>query len=194
MKTHATPQSIPAGLETTVPDPVLATVSVRTPLKVAVTVFAASIATVHAFVSPTGVQLADHPRKIEPEAGEAVSVTAEPTAKGAEHVEPHEMPVGDEATVPEPELRLALDTVRVAADEKDAVTLLAAFIATVQVVPVPAQSPDQPVNTDPVAREAVRVTEVPAGYDFEQLEPHEMPDGFDVTVPAPVPDLVTVSR
>jgi len=44
---------------------------------------------------------------------------------------------------------------------KDAVTVVAAFIVTVQ-VPVPEHPPpDQPVKVDPLFGEAVKVTDVP---------------------------------
>jgi hypothetical protein len=70
-----------------------------------------------------------------------------------------------------------------------AVTVIAAFIVTVQ-VPVPVQPPpDQPVNVEPVDAAAVSVTIWFAMYDSLQSAPQLMP--VAVTVPAPLPPLVT---
>jgi hypothetical protein len=73
------PQSIPAGLEVTVPppDPVLLTESVKVcTLKVAVTDVAAFIVTAHVPVPEQPPPL--QPAKVEPPAGAAVSVTTVP--------------------------------------------------------------------------------------------------------------------
>ena len=72
-----------------------------------------------------------------------------------------------------------------------AVTLRAWLINTEQVVPV--QAPLQPANVEPVAAAAVSVTVVVLEKLAEQAEPQLTPVGDDVTVPAPVPALVTVS-
>ena len=72
-------------------------------------------------------------------------------------------------------------------------TVVAAVMATVQ-VPVPAQPPpDQPVNVEPVAGAAVRVTVVPWSNGEVQVAPQLMPAGAELTVPAPVPAGATVS-
>ena len=61
-------------------------------------------------------------------------------------------------------------------------------------VPVPVQPPPlQPLNVDPVAGVAVKVTAVPLANAAEQVAPQEMPVGALVTVPVPVPALVTPS-
>jgi hypothetical protein len=52
---------------------------------------------------------------------------------------------------------------------------------------VPEQAPLQPVNDDPDAAEAVRVTEAPEAKAAEQVVPQLIPAGDEVTVPAPVP-------
>ena len=57
-------------------------------------------------------------------------------------------------------------------------------------VPVPVQSPLQPVKVEPPAGVAVSVTRVPE----LKLAPQEMPAGLLETVPEPVPDLATVRR
>ena len=60
-------------------------------------------------------------------------------------------------------------------------------------VPVPEHPPPlQLEKVDPALGEAVKVTLVPELYGSEQSAPQLMPAGADVTVPEPVPDLVTV--
>jgi len=74
-----------------------------------------------------------------------------------------------------------------------AVTVVAALSVTVQ-VPVPEQPPPlQPLNVDPAAGAAVKVTTVPLAYAAMQVAPQEMPAGLLVTVPIPGPVLLTVS-
>jgi hypothetical protein len=63
---------------------------------------------------------------------------------------------------------------------------------TVQVAAVPVQAPLQPVNADPVAAVALRVTAVPTGKAAKQVSPQRMPAGLLVTVPVPAPVRVTV--
>ena len=64
-------------------------------------------------VAVTVVQLEDHPPKVEPVAGTAVSVTVVPITKVAEHptLEVQLMPTGKLVTVPVP--RPTSDTVKV---------------------------------------------------------------------------------
>ena len=72
-------------------------------------------------------------------------------------------------------------------------TVVAALSVTVQ-VPVPEQPPPlQPVNVDPAAGVAVKVTAVPVANGAEHVAPHEIPEGLLVTVPIPGPVLLTVS-
>src|SRR5437879_556127 len=130
------------------------------------------------------------PEKVEPAVGVAVKVTAVPLANGAEHVAPQAMPAGLLATVPAP--APALVSVRV----KDctanvAVTEVAAFTVTMQ-VPVPEQPPLQPVKVELASGVAVRVTAVPTVNEAEQAAPQEIPEGALLTVPLPVPVLVTL--
>ena len=69
------------------------------------------------------------------------------------------MPEGLLVTVPDPVPDFV--TVKLyAVVAKDAVTDSAPVIVTVQ-VPVPEHAPDQPVKVDPLAANAVRVTDVP---------------------------------
>ena len=72
-----------------------------------------------------------------------------------------------------------------------AVTALAADIVSTQVlVPVQPPVPLQPVKVDPALGVAVRVTEVFCANEAEQFAVQFMPEGDDVTVPAPVPAFV----
>ena len=60
------------------------------------------------------------------------------------------------------------------------------FSAVMVHVPVPEQPPpDQPPKTEPAAGVAVRVTSVPFVNPALHVVPQSMPDGEDVTVPAP---------
>jgi hypothetical protein len=154
-----------------------------------VTVVAAFSVTVQGPVpaQPPPVQ----PVKVEPAAGVAVSVTAVPLTKAVEHVAPQEMPAGLLVTVPAPAPDLLTVSVK-DCSVNVAVTAVAAFSVTVQ-VPVPEQPPPlQPVKVEPAAGVAVRVTAVPTVNEAEQVAPHEMPAGALVTVPLPVPVLVTL--
>ena len=58
--------------------------------------------------------------------------------------------------------------------------------------PVPLHAPDHPAKVDPRAALAVNVTDVVEVYASEQSEPQLIPTGELVTIPAPVPALVTV--
>jgi hypothetical protein len=82
-------------------------------------------------------------------------------------------------------------SVKVVPGVKVAVTDVAAVTVTTQVA-VPVQLPLQPVKLEPPADAAVRVTTVPVVNEAEQAVPQEIPAGELVTVPLPVPDLVTV--
>src|SRR5687767_7758208 len=76
-----------------------------------------------------------------------------------------------------------------AASVKVAVTVAAAESVTTH-VPVPLQPPPlQPVKSESPPGLAVNVTKFDAANDAEQVEPHSMPDGLDVTSPDPVPNL-----
>lgn len=108
---HVAPQSMPAGLLVTVPEPVpvLPTVTVRTISKVAVTVVSALIAKVHVPVPVQPPPL--HPVKVELAPAVAVRITDVFGPKPAEQVAPQSMPPGLLVTVPEP--APALITVRI---------------------------------------------------------------------------------
>jgi len=128
---------------------------------------------------------------VEPAEGAAVKVITVPLVKAWEQDAPQEIPAGELVTAPEP----FPDFVTVSVKDdcmKVAVTEVAAFMVTVQ-EPVPVQPPPlQPVNADPAAAAAVRVTDVPLVNEAEQVAPHEMPAGALITVPLPAPALDTV--
>ncbi len=75
---------------------------------------------------------------------------------------------------------------------KVAVTERAAVIVVTH-EPLPTQAPLQLVNVEPEAGVAVSVTLVPLVKLALHVEPHWMPDGFDATVPLPVPARATSS-
>ena len=58
-------------------------------------------------------------------------------------------------------------------------------------VPVPVQAPDQPPKLELLSGTAVKVTSVPDVYTSVQSDPQLMPAGEEVTMPVPVPDLLT---
>jgi hypothetical protein len=121
--------------------------------------------------------------------GGAVRVTVVPVVKVNEQVAPQLIPAGLLVTVPVPvpafvTARLKVCTLKVAA------TLFAASIVTRQ-VPVPEQAPLQPAKMAPAEGAAVNVTEAPEPNEAEQVAPQSIPAGEEVTVPVPVPVLVT---
>ena len=76
---------------------------------------------------------------------------------------------------------------------KFAVTVWSAFIVTLHEA-VPLQPPPlQPVNVEPPVGAAVRATVLPLAKSAAQTVPQEIPLGLLVTVPVPVPDLLTVN-
>jgi hypothetical protein len=74
-----------------------------------------------------------------------------------------------------------------------AVTDAAAVRLTVHESAVPVQPPPQPAKVEPVDGDAVRVMVLPTSKVLAHVAPHEMPVGKDVTVPEPVPIVVTAS-
>ena len=76
---------------------------------------------------------------------------------------------------------------------KVAFTVLFAFNVNEHVVAVPVHAPDHPVNVEPAAGVAVRVTVCPGVPFAVQVVPQLM-EPVEVTVPDPVPDLVMVTE
>src|SRR5689334_21057467 len=73
-------------------------------------------------------------------------------------------------------------------------TVVSAATVKVHVVVELAHPPLNLAKLEPELGLAVRVTEVPPAKDAEHVAPHAMPAGLEVTVPAPVPDFVTVTE
>src|SRR5439155_1364275 len=113
-------------------------------------------------------------------------------AKLAVHVAPQVIPAGELLAVPLPVP--ALLTVSATVGRlKVAVTVVAAETVTTH-VPVPEQPPPlQPLKVEPAAALAVNVTLVPPAKLAVHVAPHVIPAGALVTVPLPVPALLTVS-
>ncbi len=72
-------------------------------------------------------------------------------------------------------------------------TLLFAFIVTLQVVPDTESQPVHPLKRERNAGAAVSVTTVPLLKSAEQLDPQSIPPGLEVTVPPRRPVFVTVN-
>ncbi len=85
-----------------------------------------------------------------------------------------------------------LPTPLVDTGSKVAVIDVSAVMVIVQVLVPVHPPPDQPEKIEPVSAVAVRVTDVPLLYASEQSVPQLTPAGLEVTVPPPVPALVTV--
>jgi hypothetical protein len=152
----------------------------------------ASSVKVHA---PLPEQAPDQPLKIDPLSGLAVRVMVVPRANAAEQALPQPIPGGLLETVPEPDpvfVTVKVCGVAVGASANAAFTALSPSSVIVQ-LPVPEQAPDQPVNVEPLSAVAVTVTLVPRGNEAEQAPPHVIPAGLLVTVPAPLPPVLTVS-
>ena len=130
--------------------------------KDAVTFFAALMVTTQVLVP---VQSPLQPVNVLPAAAIALSVTDAPLAISVLHVPTrHTTPDGLLVTIPEPvpERVTPSGKVLVALVANVAVTLFAADMLTVQVVPTaPAQAPPHAVNVPPVVGVAVKVTLVP---------------------------------
>jgi len=127
-------------------------------LKVAATDAAALIVTEQLALAP--LHAPDHPANVLPALAVAVSVTTALGSNALEHVDPQAIPLGLDATDPAPDT----DTVSIGRLVNSALTVVAAFIRTVQVAATPLHPPpDHPLNTELLAGEAVRVTLVPVG-------------------------------
>src|SRR5437764_11361680 len=156
----------------------------------AVTDFAALMRTVH--VSPDAVSQPVQP--VTSRLGLAVSVTTVSMTYDAEQFAPQLMPDGFELTLPRPAPSPALLTVSVKRfRSKIAVTVRAAFIATVHVVAVAESQPSHPAIVEFDAGVAVSVTEVPTSKSAEQFVPQVIVPGEELTLPEPLPARATPS-
>lgn len=173
------------------------------PAKVVVTVAAADMTMVHWVGLPvTGAQLELKPANVELAPGAAVRVTVVPVLNkelAFAHVGPQEIPAGLDVTVPVPVP--ALDTVSGnLVTVKFVITVASADIVIVHCVGLPetgVQLEPKLVKLEFVSAVAAKVTVSPWvnwKLALAQVGPQEIPAGFDVTVPAPVPPLETVSQ
>jgi hypothetical protein len=184
------PQFIPAGDVVIVPDPDLLTITVLTSVNCAVTALLLLIVSVQLVLCPALAQSPPQPANSLPELGCAVSVTAVLAVWVAPHVVPQSMP----PPVTEPSVRLKLLTwswnvpgVNVA------VTVFAAFMLTVQVLPELLVHPLQLWSDEPAEAVAVNTTLLSRSKSALQVEPQFIPAGDEVTVPVPAPAFVIVS-
>jgi hypothetical protein len=190
------PQLMPLGVLVTVPAPVPESVTVRVldvidVLKVAVTELLPLNVTLH---EPAPLHAPDQPAKVEPVAAIAVRVTTAPVLNSALHVVPQVMPLGLLVTVPEPVPGSVTVSVL---DVTDVLKVAVAELLLLNVAlhePVPLQTPDQPAKVEPAAAVAVSVTAVPVLKVAVHVIPQLMPVGLLVTMPAPLPVALTVSR
>jgi hypothetical protein len=193
---HDDPQEMPLGDDVTVPVPfpfrAMLRVCDAAGWNVALTETLADIVTVQ--VGEVPAQAPAHPARTDPAAGDAVSVTLVPDAKPAVQVDPQLIPVGLEDTVPVPAPPFVTDSWYDEADELNtAPAEVAAYVLKVHVDAVPVQAPVQPEKVLPAAATADSVTEVDAGKSAEHVPGQLMPAGEEVTVPAPVPEVETLT-
>jgi len=121
--------------------------------------------------APVPEHASDHPAKVDPELGEAVSETTVPLA--------YVRPDGLALTIPLPVPAYASVSLNCGDAELNvAVTDSFEFMVTVQ-APVPEHAPDQPAKVDPEFGEAASETTVPVLYVG--------PGGLALTAPVPVP-------
>ena len=133
------------------------------------------------------------PVKTEPASVAAVNVTLDPLGYVPVQTPPQVIPAGAEVTVPVPAPFLLTVTVKGAGAGRLKVAVTVVVVDTAQ-LPVPLHPPLlHPVNTDPAPGVAVNVTVVPPGNRWLQSPPQSMPPGVEVTVPVPVPFLLTIT-
>ena len=177
-------QLMTPGLDVTVPVPPPARVMsrVRGGMKFAVHVRSAVMVTLA--LQPTPVQFT----KVEPPVGVGVSATLAPLVNVSLQTPGQLISPGFDVTVPvPPDIRM----VRVRTASNVAVQPTAADIVTVP--SAQSGSPVQPAKVDVASGVAVRVTVVPTEYGSLQSPGQLIPVGLEVTVPEPVPAIVTAS-
>jgi hypothetical protein len=143
---------------------------------------------------PVPLHAPPQPLKDHPESGLAVSVTVVFAANEAEHV-PRQLLIPAGLLLTEPFPDTVTVSVNVVVVENVTVTVRLLFIVTVHcLLSVETESqPLQLLTVEPLAGVAVRVTTVPRRNVAVQVVPQLIPGGSLVTVPLPVPALVTVS-
>ena len=145
---------------------------------------------VHEPVPEQFPEVVDHPPKLKPAFGVAVSVTVVPGLKLALHVVPQVIPAGLLVIVPLPEGVWA--TVSVTWPPLNVAETETFFCTTrVQLFDDPEHAPDHPPKAPPEPGAAESVTLVPLLKLAVHVEPQFMPGGLLVTVP--VPEVVTLS-
>jgi hypothetical protein len=164
------------------PLPLTETASEAAATKTAVTDVLELTVTVHV---PVPVHAPCQPVNSAPEPAVAVSVTLVPGGYPSLQSPGQSIPGPDTLPLPLP----PRETVNDALATKTAVTDLLESIVTMQ-VPVPVQSPCQPVKTAPGLAAGVKVTPAPKGYDALQV-PGQLIE-VPVTVPGPVTWTVSV--
>ena len=169
----------------------------------AVTALAASIVRVQLAPVQSPVQPLNFEAKVEVIVGVAVSVTLEPCVKLAVQVPLLQplIPAGELSTVPvaDPVLLKVTCSDCVGTVPKFATTVVSDVPITTAQVPVPGHVAAlpftvQPVNCEPVAGVAVKVTVLPLSKLAEQVDPQFTPTGEVVTVPVPAPVVDTETR
>ena len=188
---------MPAGALATDPVPETDTLNVYKGTNVAVTPLLALMFTVQVPVPAHPLPL--QPLKTNPDAGEALSVTAVPFRKVAEQVAPQLMPAGELRTDPEPEVvTVSVDS---GAGENVAVTPTGDVPTLITQAPVPEQAPVHPAKIEVVGT-AVGVSVTPAPEFNVALQVPEavplvlvqlIPPTLLVTLPEPAPAVVTVT-
>lgn len=139
------------------------------------------------------LQVPLHPAKAAPIPGVAVSVTAAPGRPVTLQTVLEQdtcWPFMAAPIVPVPSFMTVSETLLLAWGWKLAVTDALEFKARLQVVAVPVQAPDQPVNKEPLSAFATSVTVVPRGCDVLQvlaLQATGKPFAVALTMPLPVP-------
>jgi len=103
------------------------------------------------------------------------------------------MPDGILVIVPVPVPSLVTLSCTVGIVVKLAVADFTALMATVQVIALPAHAPDQPAKVEPDDGAAVSVTLLFWLKLALQVAPQSIPADVLVTIPVPLPDLITVS-
>ena len=185
------PQSMPAGRERTVPEPVLLMVrEKRIRSKLAVTAASAPSNTEHC---PAPAQSPIQPENLQLAAGIATRTTEVPASNWLEQVAPQSMPAGVDTTRPDPFTATVRRCDPCGGDfcENAAVTESSLPRVSWQ-GPVPLHAPDQPVNVAPASGTASKRSWVPVARVSLQLPRQSVP--APRTRPSPAVAMRRVAR